>query len=150
MQKYTTSIIHEINFFGKKKKVYAAMNVICVFTSTLEKIAINILYRGIYGRPSWNTPRSNIWVIFRINILQSFPWHSWMKLCFKYNKKKSISSHNSPKFLCMRRHENSIKPTISFKDISLTGMLCLLLPGGQFMLEPLEILSLSVLARDQL
>lgn len=43
-----------------------------------------------------------------------------------------------------------MKPTIRFKDMGLTRMLCILLPGGQFMLEPLEILSLSVLARDQL
>lgn len=81
----TIPILYEVNFVGKKK-VNINTKVICVFTSTLEKIAINILYCGVYGRPSWNTSRSNIRVIFRINILQSFPWHSWMKFCSKYKK----------------------------------------------------------------
>jgi len=90
MQKYTTSITDEVNFSGKEKKVSRDVKVICAFTSTLEKIAINILYRGVYGRPSGNTSRSNIGVILRINVLQSFPWHSWMKLCFTDNKRKSI------------------------------------------------------------
>lgn len=86
MQKCTTAIIYEVNVFGKEDRVHIDVEVIRVFTSTLEKIAINILYRGVDGRPGGNAPRSNIGVIFRIDILQSFPWHSWMKLCFKDSK----------------------------------------------------------------
>lgn len=86
MQKWTTAITHEVNVFGKKDQVHTDVEVIHVFTSTLEKIAINILYRGVDGRPGGNTSRSNIGVIFRIDILQSLPWHSWMKLCFEDSK----------------------------------------------------------------
>lgn len=149
MQKYAASAPNEVNFLGREKKVCTDVEAICVFTSTLEQIAIHILYRGVYGRPSWNTARSNIGVIFRINILQSFPWHSWVKLCVKHNQKTSVWSHHSPKLPCISRTQQ-IQPTTRLRDISPTARLWIVLPGGQFMLEPLEILSLSDLARDQL
>lgn len=98
-------------FFGREKKVCPDVEAICEFTSTLEQIAIHILDRGVYGGPSWNTARSNIGVIFRINILQSFPWHSWVKLCFKHNEKGTVWSHNSPKLLRITRTQQRVLGT---------------------------------------
>lgn len=136
-------------FFGREQKVCTDVEPICVFTSTLEQIAIHILDRGVNGRPSGNTARSNIRVIFRINILQSFPWHSWVKLCFKHNQKGSVCEVRI--LQSCRASAGLTTPTQQrLRGISPTARLCTVLPGGQFMLEPLEILSLSDLARDQL
>lgn len=77
---------------GRKESKSSDVSCFCDydFTSTLEKIAINILYGGINGRPSGNTSRSDIRIILGVNILQSFPWHPWMKFCFKNNQSKSL------------------------------------------------------------
>lgn len=48
-------------------------------TSTLEEVAVDVLYGGIDGRPSGDTSRSDVRVILGIYILKSFPWNSRME-----------------------------------------------------------------------
>lgn len=49
-------------------------------TSTLEEVAVDILYGGIDGRPGGDTSRSDVGVILGIYILKSFPGNSRMEL----------------------------------------------------------------------
>ena len=52
----------------------------CPLTSTLEEVAVDILYGGIDGRPGGDTSRSDVRVILGIYILKSFPGNSRMEL----------------------------------------------------------------------
>lgn len=48
-------------------------------TSTLEEVAVDILYGGVDGGPGGDTSRSDIGVILRIYVLKSFPGNSRME-----------------------------------------------------------------------
>lgn len=49
-------------------------------TPVSQQVAVNILNVGVDGGPTGNTPWGHIGVSLRVNILQSFPGHSWTKL----------------------------------------------------------------------
>lgn len=50
-----------------------------LLTSTLEEVAVDVLYGGINGGPSGDASRSDVGVVLGINILKSFPWNSRME-----------------------------------------------------------------------
>ena len=59
-----------------------------LLTSALEKVAVDILYGGVDGRPGGDTSRSDVRVILRIYVLKSFPRNSRMKFWKIPNKVK--------------------------------------------------------------
>lgn len=48
-------------------------------TSTLEEVAVDILYGGVDGGPGGDTSRSDVRVILRIYVLKPFPGNSRME-----------------------------------------------------------------------
>lgn len=48
-------------------------------TSTLEEVAVDILYGGVDGGPGGDTSRSDVGVILRIYVLKSFPGNTRME-----------------------------------------------------------------------
>lgn len=50
-----------------------------LLTSTLEEVAVDILYGGVDGGPGGDTSRSDVGVILRVYVLKSFPGNSRME-----------------------------------------------------------------------
>lgn len=59
-----------------------------LLTSTLEEVAVDVLYGSIDGGARGDTSRSDVRVILRIYILKSFPWNSRMEFWEITNKMK--------------------------------------------------------------
>lgn len=59
-----------------------------------QKLVVSI-YNGRCGCPPQHTSRGHIGVRFRVNVLYTFPWHSWLELCDRREKRIRLKQGNA-------------------------------------------------------